>query len=236
MLVTELWRYPVKSMQGERIERSTVGPAGLAGDRQWGVLDVGTGLTLTARREPRLLEAVARYDEATDTVTVDLPDGTTDLSAWLGRPVRLVRAGGGVRGRYEIAEDPEDEAGSPWVQWDGPETTFHDTGRTVVSVIATGSLRTWDVRRFRGNVIVEGVEGAEADLAGRTVTLGTAGATGTRPIDRCVLVTRPQPGGIARDLDVLRTVARERDGKLGVGLRVTTPGTVAVGDDLTVLD
>lgn len=236
MRVTELWRYPVKSMQGERVERSAVGATGLAGDRQWGVLDVATGLTLTARREPRLLEATARYDEATDSVTIDLPDGTDDLSAWLGRPVRLVRAGGGVRGRYEIAEDPEDEAGSPWVQWDGPDATFHDTGRTVVSVIATGSLRTWDARRFRGNVIVDALEGSEADLAGRSIVLGSAAATGTRPINRCVLVTRPQPGGITRDLDVLRTVNRERDGKLGVGLRITTAGRVAVGDDLTVLD
>jgi len=234
--VTEIWRYPVKSMQGERLDRSTVGIAGLAGDRQWGVLDTATGLTLTARREPRLLEATARYDEATDDVHLDLPNGATDLSAWLGRPVRLVRAGGGVRGRYEIAEDAEDEAGSPWVQWDGPDATFHDTGRTVVSVLATGSLRSWDVRRFRGNLIVEAGEGAEASLAGHVVALGTARASGTRPINRCVLVTRPQPGGIARDLDVLRTINRERDGKLGVGLRVTTAGVVAVGDEITVLD
>ena len=38
-----------------------------------------------------------------------------------------------------------------------------------------------------------------------------------KQIDRCVITTRPQPGGIDRDLDVLRTVNRDRDGNLGIG-------------------
>ena len=53
-----------------------------------------------------------------------------------------------------------------------------------------------------------------------------------KEIDRCVIVTRPQPGGIARDLDVLRTIHRERAGNLGIGALVRTPGRVAVGDAL----
>ena len=51
-----------------------------------------------------------------------------------------------------------------------------------------------------------------------------------KPIDRCVITTRPQPGGIERDLDVLRTVNRDRAGNLGVGAMVTTTGHIAVGD------
>jgi hypothetical protein len=51
-------------------------------------------------------------------------------------------------------------------------------------------------------------------------------------INRCVMVTRPQSGGIGRDLDVLRTINRERDGFLAVGAVVAVPGVVSVGDEL----
>lgn len=52
------------------------------------------------------------------------------------------------------------------------------------------------------------------------------------PIARCVMVTRPQPGGLERDLEVLRWVHRERGGTLAVGATVSRPGRVAVGDEV----
>ena len=52
-------------------------------------------------------------------------------------------------------------------------------------------------------------------------------------IERCVMTTRPQPDGIERDLDVLRTIQRERDGCLAVGALVVRAGTVRVGASLT---
>ena len=53
-----------------------------------------------------------------------------------------------------------------------------------------------------------------------------------KPIDRCVMTTRPQPGGIERDLDVLRTINAERHTHLGVGSLVVTPGHLRVGDEV----
>ena len=53
-----------------------------------------------------------------------------------------------------------------------------------------------------------------------------------KPIDRCVMTTRPQPGGIERDLDVLRTINAERQSWLGVGALVVEAGTLAVGDEV----
>jgi uncharacterized protein len=90
--VAEVWRYPVKSLGGEVLDRAAVGEHGLPGDRQWAIFDVATGFGLTARRVPELLRATARC--ADDGVEVVLPDGTptTDdaaLSLWLGRPVAL---------------------------------------------------------------------------------------------------------------------------------------------------
>ena len=53
---------------------------------------------------------------------------------------------------------------------------------------------------------------------------------------RCVMTTRPQPGGIARDTSVLKTIHRERDGLLAVRAAVRRPGTVHVGDELVRAD
>ena len=232
--VAGLWRYPVKSMQGEALERAEVGTSGIVGDRQWAVVDLDTGLALTARRQPELLFAAAalRGNE----VVITLPDGTTtaddaDLSAWLGHAVTLTRADAATHGTYEIALDFEDEAGSEWLSWDGPSGSFHDSTRTQVSIIGTETLGSWDVRRFRPNVVVDG--SAEDAWIGTTVGVGSTLLDIVKPIDRCVITTRPQPGGIERDLDVLRTVNRERAGNLGVGAMVTTPGHLAIGDEVT---
>ena len=49
--VLELWRYPVKSMQGERLTETSIGVTGVIGDRGWALVDNETGLALTARRQ-----------------------------------------------------------------------------------------------------------------------------------------------------------------------------------------
>ena len=235
MRVAELWRFPVKSMGGERIEETAVDERGLAGDRQWALLDVATGKTLTARREPRLLYGSARLvgDGAVEIRSADgdvLADDEA-LSAWLGRPVRLVRPGE-VEAVYETPVDFEREPGSEWVAWQGPDATFHDSKRTQVSILSRATIGDWDVRRFRANVVLD--RGDEFDLVGSTVRAGTAVADVVKRIDRCVMVTRPQRGGIERDLDVLRTIHRRWEGDRAVGALVTAPGRVAVGDPLEV--
>jgi MOSC domain-containing protein len=235
MRVLALWRYPVKSMQGEEIPEADVGDLGLMGDRQWAVVDTETGLALTGRREPALLFARARLQGPAD-VVIELPDGSTatsddELTAWLGHPVELRRASPSAHGRFEIATDFEAEDTSEWFQWDGPEGTFHDSGRTRVSLISEGAMGGWAWRRFRGNVVVDG---DETELVGSRVDVGSAELEVVKRIDRCVMTTRPQPDGIERDLDVLRTINRDRDGFLGVGALVLGAGSISVGDELTV--
>jgi uncharacterized protein len=106
--VAELWRYPVKSMQGERIEAADVTDGGFVGDRAYALVDVETGKVGSAKH-PRLwgelLQCHARYvepptvDAPLPAVAITLPDGSETrsddpgiddrLSALLGRPVRL---------------------------------------------------------------------------------------------------------------------------------------------------
>ncbi|MDQ3469899.1 MAG: MOSC N-terminal beta barrel domain-containing protein [Actinomycetota bacterium] len=236
LAVTALWRYPVKSMQGERLDHAEIDEWGVRGDRQWALVDRATGLGLTARRVPQLLFAAARHVDA-DTVSIQLPDGrlTTDdavLSAWLGRDVTLQRAGE-EPGTFEIATDFEDEEGSEWVRWQGPTGTFHDSARARVSIVSDATMGAWEHRRFRANVIVAAESpGVEDRFVGGRAQLGAAMLDVVKQIDRCVMTTRPQPGGIERDLDVLRTINRQRDSFLAVGALVVAPGAVAVGDIL----
>lgn len=236
--IAELWRYPVKSLQGERVASAAVSEIGVQGDRRWALVDVATGKAITGRRAPELLFGSARYLADNDQVVVVLPDGTETsddaaLSMWLGRAVRLTKADPAVRGTYEIALDFEAEDTAEWVSWQGPGGSFHDSTKTQVSVLSTGSMAGWATRRFRPNVVVDG--SGEANWVGSVVRLGDrVEATVAKEIDRCVMVTRPQPGGIDRDLDVLRTINSTRGGNLGVGLLISTPGTVSVGDSITV--
>ncbi len=173
----------------------------------------------------------------TTRVEVVLPDGTVatsdaELSSWLGHDVELRRASPDDQGTYEIAADFEHEDTSEWISWEGPQGSFHDSGRTMVSIASAASFRSWDERRFRINVIVDG--GDEQAFVGQKVQLGATAVEVVKPIGRCVITTRPQPGGIERDLDVLRTINAELGGNLGVGALVLTPGRVSVGDEVTV--
>jgi uncharacterized protein YcbX len=228
MRIAELWRYPVKSLQGERLRTAELGPLGIAGDRQWVLFDLGTGFGLTARRVPDLLFASARIRDGG--VEVVLPDGTvtTDdavLSAWAGRSVALRPATDDAAPRYEGTDDDES-----WRPWEGASGAFHDNPDFRVTLVSTGTLGTWDRRRFRANVVLSG-EGEDA-LAGTRQRLGSAVLHLVEPVSRCVMVTRPQPGGIGRDNGVLKTIHRERGSTLAVGAGVVVAGTVAVGDEL----
>jgi uncharacterized protein YcbX len=237
LVVRELWRFPVKSLGGERVGRTTVTADGLAGDRAFGIVDVVTGFVLTARREPGLLGASASYADADGTLAITLPDGSlaTDdaaLSSWLGRPVRLAAARDDVAGTYETQVDVDHEDTAEWFTWQGPAGPFHDSARTRVSIVSVATVGSWDTRRFRANVVCDGA--GEDELVGRTVCIGDVELDVQKHIDRCVMVTRPQPGGIERDLEVLRTITRERAGNLGIGALVRTAGVMSVGDEVVL--
>jgi uncharacterized protein YcbX len=106
--VAELWRYPVKSLGGTRIEQADVSARGVLGDRLWAVRDVEKEVTASARQLPVLLTATARYPDAVSPgagpgnvpeVEITFPDGTVmsssdggvhaKLSELAGREVRL---------------------------------------------------------------------------------------------------------------------------------------------------
>jgi uncharacterized protein YcbX len=79
--VLELWRYPVKSMRGERLDVCRVEQrVGIPGDRSWALRDSHAGEIRGAKKIPRMLELLARAleeptGEAVPRVEIELPDG-----------------------------------------------------------------------------------------------------------------------------------------------------------------
>jgi len=150
MEIVGLYRYPVKSAQGEALDSAAIGEHGITGDRSHALIDVETGVALTGRLDPSLLFATGMLSEDRSS-SLRLPDGTVTaddvvISAWIGRPVHLAGAVAAAS-MYEIRVDAEDES-SEIVSWKGPSGVYHDSARTRVSIVATGDLRDWDVRRF----------------------------------------------------------------------------------------
>jgi hypothetical protein len=251
MRVAELWRYPVKSLAGERLPRMTLAVDGVDGDRAWGILDRRDDRILTARREPRLLFAASRLG-ADGLPRVILPDGqevagpgsATDraLSAWLGRPVTLVAAAETDAARAEYFADATDDT-SQAIEWTMPRGRFVD-GFPVL-VMTTAGLRSgaaahpagaWDVRRFRPNVLIEldGKGWLEDAWLGRVLRVGSARLAPRRRCIRCTMVTRAQPG-LAKDVDIYKTLHRTHGGEAGVWSEVAEPGALAEGDLVEVV-
>jgi uncharacterized protein YcbX len=98
MQVSELWRYPVKSMVGETVDTVELGPLGIVGDRTWAARDLERGGIRGAKKIGTLMRLAAR-DVGDGQVEITLPDGSTvrtndadvdaRVSAALDHPVRL---------------------------------------------------------------------------------------------------------------------------------------------------
>lgn len=234
--VREVWRYPVKSMRGERLEAAQLGERGIAGDRVYALRDAVTGKFASAKR-PRLwgalLQCVARTDATTGAVSITLPDGRQvtagqdDVNAAFatltGRAVALVD---------EAPERPEIERYWPDVEGlalrdmvtsnvialGAPAGGFFDFAP--LHLLTTSSLATLaalypsghvDRRRFRPNFFIEAPDDArgfmENDWVGRTILVGREVRLRiTNPVPRCVVPTLPQDD-LREDIGILRAIA-----------------------------
>jgi uncharacterized protein YcbX len=248
--VQSLWRYPVKSMQGESCDELILEANGVVGDRSFGVMDLGSGTIISAKRDGRLLEAGASL--ASQELRVTLPSGQElepgdaldeSLTHWLERPVRLVEAAAFGVATFEAPEDFEHDE-SDLEQWEGTVGSFVDD--SPLHVLAVADLEQlsrerpdlhWDVRRFRPNIVVEGAASAWGPMPrGQRMRLGDVEIIFQQGCKRCVMTTRPQPRNLARELDILRHVIREHDNTVGERAGVLSSGVVHVGDPVFAVD
>jgi uncharacterized protein YcbX len=243
-----IWRFPVKSLQGEGLAAGVLTERGLPGDRAWGVVDDATGKVISAKLDARLMEATAF--SADGSVRVRLPEGIVcapgdeadkALSEWLERPVKLLRAEDHAAS-YEMHVSAVDD-GSPVIELACPPGTYFDAA--AVHLMTTSSLRTmaqlrpesrWDIHRFRPTLLVDtgDAEGfPEDEWIGSEISVGAARLRVFAPTVRCRMTVHEQPG-LPRDLEIAKAVNAEHDGNLGVYAIVDSPGRVAAGDAVTV--
>ena len=207
MHLQEIWRYPVKSMAGERLEAATLGDDGIAGDRTIVVLGKH-GRILSARSRPKLLghRATLAPDgrALVDGRPWDSPEVARDVEAAAGAGARLVSLEGDLD-RFDVLP--------LLVATDGAVAAFgHDR------------------RRLRPNLVIGGVEGlAEREWEGREIRVGDAAIVRLVSLrERCIMTTY-DPDTLAQDLAVFETIRREFGGTLALNADVVRGGALAVG-------
>ncbi len=225
--VAELWRYPVKSVQGEQLDRVAVDERGVVGDRLWAVVT-----------------AAGKLGSGKDTRRFERVDGLFELRArTVGDEVHVRGPDGSAR-----AGTPEADAlvtaalGRPTSVRIEAEVPHHDDA--ALHLLTTSSL-AWlaerlgadgvERRRFRPNLLIDTGHDphlVEQEWVGTTLTVGDVVVEVTHATERCRMVTLPQPGGVDGAPEVLRTLGRDNDALLGVYARVVRPGRVEVGADV----
>jgi len=221
--VAEVWRYPVKSMAGERLDSGQVAETGLEGDRRWALVDGSpnrAGKPLTIREEDRLMTYRARL---------------------AGGAVEVVAPGGEAFGMDEsLVSRLAAQTSRPLTLRELEGANFDDSPILVVNlatVAAFGDEAGMDVdhRRFRANLYVTGLA-PEEELAwiGRRVAIGEAELEVVSRCERCVVITK-DPDTTATTPALLRVLTQTRETCMGVYCRVTRPGRVATGDHVHVV-
>ena len=209
MNVGELWRYSVKSLRGERLERADVLADGFRGDRSTQVVD-HKGARMTGRTAKRLLGLQSGIGG----------DGepTIDGHSW----------------RSAEALDLIRDAAGPGADLAPLGRHFDDRAILVTTDGAIGALGV-DGRRLRPNIYIEGVEGlAENEWVGKRLRLGDVELD---VVDRCVrcVMTTIDPDSLEVDPNVLRRINDEFDTRMGVLCEVATAGELRVGAGVDVV-
>ena len=210
LYVAALWRYPVKTLAGERLSATAVGFRGIPGDRVVWVL--GPEGVRTSRRHSSLLGLRGTWS----------PEGHALINghSWESpEALALVQSAAGDDARLEASDEHARFDVLPLlVATDGAVAAF---GR--------------DVRRLRPNILIGGVNGleerdwpgAELHIGGLVVRLDSLRA-------RCPMTT-VDPDTLERDPEVLRDIGRRFRGRLALNADVVRPGTIATGDPVTLV-
>lgn len=231
--VEALFRYPVKSMRGEPVETAGLGWHGLEGDRRLAFRRIGdrSGFPwLTAGRLPELILYAPQREEGSE---------GGDLPSYVRTPEGQNLAVFGP----ELATRIGDRFGSP------VEMTYLNRGifdEASVSLITSATVaeagrlaaRRLDVRRFRPNILIASgpsIPFEEDEWVHGVLTFGEDGDAATIAItnrdERCAMVNFDPDSG-QTDKEVLKSIVRARDNRLGVYGTVTRPGRLGVGQSV----
>jgi hypothetical protein len=212
MHIAEIWRYPVKSMAGERLQAVEIGLDGIPGDRVVQVRDA-RGRVVTSRSRPRLLGHRGTLGADGEPRVDGRPwnsDGVgRDVATAAGESARLVRH-------------------------DGPER--FDVLPLLVATDGAIEAFGHDGRRLRPNLVIGGVPGlAEREWEGRLLRAGGV-IVGIQDLrGRCIMTTF-DPDTLEQNVGVLKGIHERFGGTLALNCRVVRAGRLKVGDPVVLLD
>jgi uncharacterized protein YcbX len=211
MYIKEIWRYPVKSMAGERLKQAEVTTNGIAGDRQ--ILVVGAnGRVVTSRTRSKLLGLKGTLGE----------DGIARVN---GEPWNSPQ----VREWVQQAAGP----GASLTHYTGPER--FDILPLLVATDGAIDHMQIDGRRLRPNLVIGGVDGlTERQWPGRRMRIGNVQLYLAQLRGRCVMTTF-DPDTLRQDLNVLKRIATELDGTMALNTDVEAAGEIREGDEVSLL-
>ena len=206
MKVAQIWRYPVKSMGGEKITRAVVSSLGIEGDRVVHVKDA-RGHVITARSHHRLLGHHATLNESGEPVVDGLlwsdPKVRKDVVDIVGPGAKLVRDES--IDRFDVLP--------LLVATDG-------------AIVAFGH----DGQRLRPNLVIGGVEGlAERSWPGQCLRIGEV-MIGIQDLRGRCITTTFDPDSLKQDRQVLTDIVRKFGGTLALNCYVIRGGEIRVGD------
>ena len=211
MYVEQLWRYPVKSLRGERLDEAVLTAGGVAGDRLVHVRHHRNVLTGRTRHRLLGLEATTGPDGKPLIEGVPWDGPAAAAAARVAAGPDAVLAAHACRERFDVLP--------LLVATDGGISEFGH-----------------DVRRLRPNIVIGGVPGlAERDWPGKALRIGTA-LIGLESLRGRCIVTTIDPDTGEQNLDVLRRINRQFDGKLALNCWVAEGGLIRVGDPAELLD
>ncbi len=242
---------PVKSMMLRDADEIEVMTRGIVGDRRFLVLDSG-GRPISQRQIGKLTQIRAEYSLDSDILSLEFPDGSTVN----GRPEPVRAAATLMWGRVipgSIVNGGWAEALSDFCGADLNLMKTRDAGACFdeypISMLSqaslegltdrTGGARGFEVERFRPTLLIDGCEAHEEDTwLGRGLKIGERLQIRLVSQDpRCAMTTLDPKTG-ERDFDTLRLILSYRPspraayfGTYGI---VEVPGTVAVGDEITL--
>jgi MOSC domain-containing protein len=212
MFVKELWRYPIKSMAGERVRDTTLTFAGIPYDRT--ILVVGAnGRVITSRTHYRLLGLKGTLAD----------HGVPCISGHRWDSAAALKLVNEATGR-----------GSRLILYDGVER--FDVLPLLVATDGAIAHMGFDGRRLRPNIVIGGVEGLEErNWQRRRLRVGSAVIEAMKLRGRCIMTTY-DPDTLRQDRSVLKRIVDELDGRMALDCAVVEQGLIREGDPVELLE
>lgn len=205
-----LWRYPVKSLAGEKLDVAELTGNGIPGDR---IVHVrGPEGVRTSRRQHRMLGLAGTLSAEGQPLVNGLPWASAEVLA-------LVQQAAGADASLAAYDEVDRFDILPLlVATDGAVAAF---GR--------------DIRRLRPNILIGGVDGMEErSWEGAQLHIGDVIVRLDSLRARCPMTT-VDPDTLERDPEVLRDIGRRFGGRLALNAEVVRAGVVRVGDSVTLV-